>query len=213
MSYSFVLMPQRWPDAIDYLARPIIGDRGTLQVPWLAISSGVANGRFQLVSRAGLDCETALEIIQAATAQLESQSVVWNVAEQRGLIFKKPYLLRAIVSGQTAATPELMDDLSCEQLVSERAMLAASQTLSAPSLLAVIPKRGWLLVCPGKAGEFVKITEMHDLAETMMARDVDRSLSSNVFFWENGSLCGHAVREESSGYVSLGQPQLSAWWV
>jgi hypothetical protein len=89
MSYSFVLMPQQWPDAIDYLARPIIGDRGTLQVPWLAISSGVANGQFQLVSRSDLDRETALEIIQAATAQLESQSVVWNVAEQRGLIFNR----------------------------------------------------------------------------------------------------------------------------
>jgi hypothetical protein len=107
-----------------------------------------------------------------------------------------------------------MDDLSCEQMVSSTAMLAASNTLSAPSLMAIIPKRGWLLVCPGRADEFPKLSQMHDLATQLMTdEDRDLCLGNDVFFWENGTLTGQAVRAESSGYVSLGQPQPSAWSV
>jgi hypothetical protein len=214
MTYFFVLMPPDWLDRDRYLCRPIIGNRGALRVPWLAIADGVNNGNFQFVLSQDLDRDTAQQIVTAATTQQESQAVSWDTVEKRGLIFKKPYLLRAIVSSQTAPTPTPMDDLSCEQIVSPTAMLAASNTLSAPSLMAIIPKRGWLLLCPGRADEFPKLAQMHDLATQMIAgADRDLCLGSDVFFWENGTLTGHAVREESSGYVSLGQPQPSAWSV
>ncbi len=212
MTYFFVLMPHDWADADRYLCRPIIGNRQAMQVPWLTIASGVNNGHFQFVFSQDLDRHTAQQTIAAATAQQESQAVSWDTVEKRGLIFKKPYLLRAIVPGQTAPTLTPMDDLSCEQLVSPTAMLAASNTLSAPSLMAIIPKRGWLLVCPGRADEFPKLSQMHDLATQTIAGEArDRLLGSDVFFWENGTLTGQAVRTESSGYVSLAQPQSSAW--
>ncbi|WP_310489996.1 hypothetical protein [Chamaesiphon sp. VAR_69_metabat_338] len=214
MTYFFVLMPPDWTDADRYLCRPIVGNRRAMQVPWLAIAAGVKNGNFKFVSSQNLDRDVAQQAIAAATAQQESQAVSWDTVEKRGLIFKKPYLLRAIVPGQTAPTPTPMDDLSCEQLVSPTAMLAASNTLSAPSLMAIIPKRGWLLVCPGRVDEFPKLAQMHDLATQMMAdEDRDRVLGSDVFFWENGTLTGQAVRTDSSGYVSLAQPQSSAWSV
>jgi hypothetical protein len=214
MTYFFVLMPQDWSDADLYLCRPIIGHRRAMQVPWLAIAAGVENGNFKFVSSQNLDRDIAQQAIATATDQQESQAVSWNTVEKRGLLFKKPYLLRAIVAGQTAPTPAVMDDLSCEQLVSPTAMLAASNTLSAPSLMAIIPKRGWLLVCPGRSDEFSKLSQMHDLATQMISNEVrDRVVGSDVFFWENGTLSGQAVRSESSGYVSLAQPQSSAWSV
>jgi hypothetical protein len=99
-------------------------------------------------------------------------------------------------------------------LVSTQAMQAASQVLSAPSLLAIVPTRGWLLICAGRGTEVHKISEMHELALQMMAREErDRCLSKDVFFWENGTLIGHSVSEASSSYISLGQPQASAWSV
>ncbi len=214
MTYFFVLMPPDWSGADRYLCRPIIGSRGAMHVPWLAVATGVDRGSFEFVSSQDLDRNTAQQTIAVATDQQESQAVSWDTVEKRGLIFKKPYLIRAIVPGQTASTPMPMDDLSCEQMVSPTAMLAASNTLSAPSLMAIIPKRGWLLVCPGRADEFPKLSQMHDLATQLMTdEDRDRCLGNDVFFWENGTLTGQAVREESSGYVSLGQPQPSAWSV
>jgi hypothetical protein len=55
---------------------------------------------------------------------------------------------------------------------------------------------------------------MHDLATQTIAREArDRVLGSDVFLWENGTLAGQAVRSDSSGYVSLAQPQSSAWSV
>jgi hypothetical protein len=214
MSNFFVLMPPDWSGADRYLCRPIIGNRGALRVPWLTVATGVDNGNCQFVSSPDLDRSAAQQTIAAATAQQESQAVSWDTVEKRGLIFKKPYLLRAIVSSQSAPTPTPMDDLSSEQMVSPTAMLAASNTLSAPSLMAIVPKRGWLLVCPGRSDEFPKLSQMHDLATQLMTgENRDRCLGNDVFFWENGTLTGQAVRDKSSGYVSLAQPQPSVWSV
>jgi hypothetical protein len=213
MTYSFVLKPNNWPDTDKCLCRPLIGQRTFPLVPWLAISSGASSQGFQLVDRAGLDQDATRQIIAAATQQLESQAVIWDISEKRGLIFKKPYILRAIVPAQTATTPDRMDDLSCEQLANSKAMMEASKILSTESIMAITPKRGWLLVCPGRPGEFPKMQEMHDAAQSMMGRaEPDQCISSNIFFLESGNLIGQAVRDDASGYISLAQPEESAWF-
>jgi hypothetical protein len=213
MTYSFVVKPNNWPDADTCLCRPLIGQRSFSEVPWLAIAVGASSQGFQFVDQAGLDQNTARQIIAEATKHLESQSVVWDIAEKRGLIFKKPYILRAIVPAQTAKTPDIMDDLSCEQLANNRAMIEASKILSTENIMAIIPKRGWLLVCPGRPGEFPKMEEMHNAAQSMMGRaEPDQCISSNIFFWENGNLVGQAVRDDSSGYISLAKSEESEWF-
>ncbi len=214
MTQFLVMMPHDWSEAERYLCRPLIGDRQVMKVPWLAVATGVANGNFAFVANQDLDRHTAQQQVATATTQLASQTVEWQIVEKRGLIFKRPSLVRAIVPGQTAATPEVMDDLSCEQLVSPQAMQAAGEVLSATSLLAIVPMRGWLMVGAGSSVDMPQISRMHELATQLMSyQGRDRHLSSDVFCWDNGTLIGQSVREASSGYISLGQPQESAWSV
>jgi hypothetical protein len=66
MTYSFVIKPNNWPDADNYLSRPLIGQRAFPLVPWLTISAGASGEGFQLVDRAGLDPDAAQSMMGRA---------------------------------------------------------------------------------------------------------------------------------------------------
>lgn len=214
MSAFYVIMPGSWSGAEEFLSRPILGHRQgrPASLPWVAVASGVEAGRYALVRRDARQPEAMKALIEEARRHVEGQPVGWQVAESRGLIFKAPVLLRAVVALAPGVTASPTDDLSSEQLLSRKALSAAAARLGSPSLIAVVPRRGWLLVAPGAPGELPAMTKMHQAAAGVFGRAGADGIASCGFFVQNGELVGANVVEPSGGFMHMARPQDGAWF-
>lgn len=210
MPAHFVLMPGEWPQAANYLCRPLLGTRANREpdMPWVAVATGVLDGRFDLVQRGHVP--SAREFIQEAQNHLQSQSVTWQVTEKGGLFHQKPEVVRAVLMQQTP-TPDPMDDLSSEQILNSAAMTEAAGTLHADQLVAIIPKRGWLLVRAGSPSDWTARKYMLDAAAGVFSRAGGQAISPYVFHWQAGQIVGYEVIEGTSGHMSLQQAQEEEW--
>jgi hypothetical protein len=214
MAAFFVLMPGSWSGVEEFLGRPILGHRQGRpeSLPWVVVATGIEAGRFALARRDAKQPETMKALVAEAQRHLDAQRVAWQVAESRGLIFKAPVMLRAAVAQAPGATPSPADDLSSEQLLSRAALSAAAARLGSPSLVAVVPKRGWLLVAPGAPGELPAMTRMHQAAAGVFGRAGADAIAPCGFFVQNGELIGASVVEPSGGFMHMARPQDGAWF-
>ncbi len=210
MAAFLVLRSGAWADSDAFLCRPLIGNRHRRpeHMPWVAVARGVVSGAFDLVRRAELTPDEGSSIVAAAETSLGAQPCTWQATEESGfLFFKKPSLVRASIPGQPPGlTPNPMDDLSSEQLLHAPSLMQAAKLLRCSELIAVVPKRGWLLVGPGKAGEFPLMAKMQRAAAGVFGRAGDDALSPYAFFVVNGQLTGANVVEGSGG-VSVQAPE------
>ena len=213
----FVLAPGTWAQADSFLSKPLVGsrtrNRGAL--PWLCVATGVENGAYTLVPRAGLDSATAAHFIEAAQAHAQSQvaSINWSVVEKAGLLIKKPSMARAILTPPSLSPiPSIdpMDDLSSEQLANPAAMERAAQVLGAREMTAVVPKRGWLLVSPGGPGQIQTTMRLSEAAAGIHGRAAGLALATHVFYWSGGRVSGYAMFGGGSASVSMVLPDEDA---
>jgi hypothetical protein len=214
MSAFFVLMPGSWNEADEFLSRPIVGHRQgrPATLPWVAVASGVEAGRYVLVRRDPKQPDAMKALLAEAQRHVDAQPVGWQVAESRGLIFKAPVMLRAVVALAPGVTAAPTDDLSSEQLLSRKALAAAASRLGSPSLIAVVPKRGWLLVALGAPGELPAMTKMHQAAAGVFGRAGADGIAPCGFFVQNGELIGANVVAPSGGFLHMARPQDGAWF-
>lgn len=219
MPSYFVLLPGDWPGAATaYLCRPLIGPREGRSplMPWLAVATGVEDGLYTLVAREGVNAADPAALrthIEEARADLAGRAPGWDVAEKSGFLFKKPSLVRAIVPIQdrTIPTLDLMDDLSSELIVSDAAMAGAAAALDARELIAVVPKRGWLLVAPGRPGDLPQMRRMHEAADGIHGRAGEQAITPLSFFWRDGRLAGFNQMDASGGSLQLIAPDETSW--
>ncbi len=120
------------------------------------------------------------------------------------MLVKKPTMLSA------SLRPTDSHAGTCEQLLSKRALAAASQILGTPHLIAGIPKRDCLLITPGKPGEFQQMMKMQQAVSGVYSRAGDKAVSDYCFFARDGELIGANVLEGSSGYLHMSDAP-SSW--
>jgi hypothetical protein len=216
-----VLLAARSIDLQAFVCRPLLGQRSRFQggdVPAVAVATGRANGRFELAKSAGLGEKARSALVEQARASTSKTPCEWTVAEKRGFLFwKRPSLLRAhgdlgvnVVEMATGETG--IDDLSSDLLLAPEAMRAAAQMLGGGTLIAAVPKRGWLLVGAGAPGEIFKSAPLLDAAGGIASRGGSHAIAGNsVFFVEDGEVIGVESREGSSGGISLARPDETAW--
>jgi hypothetical protein len=222
MSPFFVLMPGSWPDADSHLCRPLLGGRKNRaeHTPLVAVARGLVAGGYDFVARSNLGRADGHRVIAEAAEALQARPRTWQVAEKRGfLLWKRPSMVRLIVSQPPGATPDPMDDLSCEQILNPTALAEAADQLGSQELLAVVPKRGWLLLLPGKPGEIPQMMLAHQVASGVFERGAGDALSPYAFFVRAdgrgadaaGRLLGLNVFDGTSGTLSLVEPDDSEW--
>jgi hypothetical protein len=212
MSAFFLLLPGDWPAADDHLSRPLLGSRADRPdgMPWVAVAVRDVDGRAGLVSRKDLSDLDAADLVEEATVGLERQRVAWKVTRSRGVpLFRRPTLLRAHLPDVAGAGQT--DDLSAEQLLHPAVLLEAGRILGRQELIAVIPKRGWLLVRPGRPGEFPAVTEANSLAADLFGRAGSDRICPYPVFVAGGELTGVNVLEGSRGSLLAGHADPQSW--
>ncbi|WP_372367586.1 hypothetical protein [Candidatus Uabimicrobium sp. HlEnr_7] len=208
----FVLMPGNWPEADKYLSRPLLGSQKNPSIPWISVAQGIVDGKYDFVERASLDRSQKENYILEANTHAANETKTWTISEQAGFIFKKPSLLRAIISLQSIKTIDVMDDLSTEQILNNEFLKEASRLCKSPDLILIVPKRGWLLAAPGKPGDFPKMMKMNSIASGVFGRAENQAISNSCFFW-NESLIGYNSFDGASGSLSLIKPEKELWFV
>jgi hypothetical protein len=214
MGAFFVLQSGGWAEREACLCRPFLGSRGGHggQMPWVAVARGLTNGRYDLVRREGLAAGDARALIDEAQAHADASQRTWQVSETRGLLFfKKPSLIRAIVHQPPGATPDPMDDLSSEQILSPKALAEASAQLGSTALIAVIPKRGWLMITTGRPGEFPQMMKAHQVADGVFGLAEADAITPYAFFIQDGAPSGVSMFDRGSGSLSLMKPVEKEW--
>lgn len=216
-----VLLAPRSIDLDAVVCRPLLGQRSRFKggdVPAVAVATGRANGRFELAQSAGLAAGARSALVEQARANTANTPCQWTVAEERGFLWwKRPSMLRAHgdlgVDVIEMTTGEMgVDDLSSDLLLVPAAMRAAAQVLGAGTLIAAVPKRGWLLVGAGAPGEIFKSAPLLDAAGGIASRGGSHAIAgSSVFFVEDGVVVGVESRGASSGGISLDRPDETAW--
>lgn len=215
MSHYFVLQSGAWAEADRHLCRPLIGTRKSRspQTPWVAVARGTERGGFDLVTRVQANGSGAA-IVEQAKDSLARHPSHLQVAEQAGFwLFKKPSLVRVLLPGQPQPTLDAMDDLSAEQVLNPALLDEVAALVRSDSILVAIPKRGWLMACPGQPGELVKMTKMHEIANGVFGRAGTDALTEHVYFVQHGALVGVSVQDQAGGYLSLYGPEESEWLV
>ncbi|MBC8104180.1 MAG: hypothetical protein H7Z41_16520 [Cytophagales bacterium] len=217
MSAYFILMPGTWDSADRHLCRPLIGSRETrdTQTPWVTVATGVTDGQYDLIARTGPSPEAARQQIAEAQRHLELQPVTWQVTEKRGLLLKKPWIVRAMITSmRKVPTLGPMDDLSSELLLHSAALTEASRVVNSRELVVIVPKRGWLLAGAGGAADWPARKYMLDAATGVFGRaTAQQGISPYVFHWQNGQVTGYEATEGQGGYLSLQQAQESEWLI
>lgn len=209
----YVLLPGDWNGSDAYLCRPLIGSREGRPpgVPWVALATGHTDGRYDLVP-VDVDASVARKHLADAESHAAGSQVEWQVTEQSGFLFwKRPSQVRAIASREPGETPDVMDDLSAELILSPPILAGASEALGATELIAVVPKRGWLLVIAGAAGDFPKMMQMNQIAIGVHGRAGADAISPYAFFVRDGQLVGANVLEDGGGYMHLTSPDEVDW--
>ena len=215
MPTYFVLQPGSWPHVDQHLCRPLVGTREqhAPHIPWVSVARSTRFGEFALVRRDGLDGAGARALVDEAQAWLDANQRQWQVVERRGFLFwKRPGMIRPINTSASGLTPDPMDDLSAEQILSPRAMyLDAIGALGTTELIATVPKRGWLLLMPGIHGDLLQANHAHRAASGVFQRAGADALSDTAFFLRAGELIGVGVQDARGGYFSLMKPEPAAW--
>ena len=135
------------------------------------------------------------------------------MAEQTGFwVFKKPSLVRVLLPGQPQPTLDAMDDLSAEQVLNPAVLEEIATLVQSDCIIVAIPKRGWLMACPGQPGEFPKMAKMHQIAAGVCGRAGADALTQHVYFVQHGAIMGVSV-QDGSGLLSLYGPEESEWLV
>jgi PadR family transcriptional regulator PadR len=79
-------------------------------------------------------------------------------------------------------------------------------------MIAVVPKRGWLVVGPGKPGELPRMMAMHRLAIGVFDRAAPHdALTETAFFVAAGTIIGTSTFGASGGGIALRQVDENAW--
>jgi hypothetical protein len=216
-----VLQPPSLAAPRDFICRPLLGswEGRDEDTPYVAVAEGHSNGAFELARRQGRDRAAIQALVEAAWQNALAAPWKWSVAEQRGFLwFKRPSLLRAI--GDTSVPISEMttegggvDDLSAEVILNPAALKEAAELLRAPQLIAVIPKRGWLLIAAGEHGNIFASQGLHDAADGIASRGGKHALSRTVFLVADGAVVGIDVRRGGSGFLSMLHAEESAWLV
>jgi hypothetical protein len=231
ISHRFLLCPSNWKGSERYLCRPLLGSsQNDSEMPWLALGYLDRDRGFVFVERDGLDETQIRELLNQAQQNLTNSSSQWRVSETSGfLFFKKPSLLQATTSSDPALLTQLADikevipgvtmsmagtivpdDYCCEQLLNVDFMQQASTLLGKQELIAIIPKRGWLMVAPGRAGEIPQMVKMGQAATGVYSRAGELAITALAFFVQNGRLIGINSHEQS--YLSMLQPIEEFWF-
>lgn len=215
MRHYFVLQSGSWAEADRHLCRPLIGTRKSRspQTPWVAVARGTERGGFDLVTRTQANGSGAA-IVEQAKDNLARHPSHLQVAEQAGFwLFKKPSLVRVLLPGQPLPTLDAMDDLSAEQVLNPGVLEEVAALVRSDSIIVAIPKRGWLMACPGQPGEMNEMTKMHQLAGGVFGRAGSDALTEHVYFVQHGAIVGVSAADPTSGDLSLYGPEESEWLV
>jgi hypothetical protein len=221
----FVIMPPAWAESDTHVCRTLgRGKKG--ETPLVAIAR-VENGQLAFVPKAGLGPGDVKALVAAAQAHLEAQTTSWDVSEMSGGFlgfFKKPTLVAATggvdmelmmlakdrprygLTMQIAGVV-IADDYAPERVLSPAAMAAAHQLLGTPSVIAVFPKRGMLLVGPGQPGEFPAMIRMNQAAKGIHDRAGEAAVCAHGYFLNDGKLVGI----NGEGYLSLFPTDVDPW--
>ncbi|MEZ4241302.1 MAG: hypothetical protein R3F59_35120 [Myxococcota bacterium] len=200
-----------------FLARPLVGEGGDAEIPWVGVASGHAAGRFVLAERSEPAVDRSL--VAEAGEHLRGLPWSWSVAEQSGFLwFKKPSLLRAYGDLGVSATEMAtdgggVDDLSTEVLLVPKALREAAEQLRAGTLAVIVPKRGWLLAKAAEPGDLGATSALFQMETGIAQRGGQHALcATTVVFVRDGVPVGVEVRA-GGGYVSLSPPSEAAWFM
>jgi hypothetical protein len=204
----------------DYVCRPLVGgwQSRDADMPWVAVAEAHEDGSFRLARRAGRDRAGVQALVAAARQNTLASPASWAVVEQRGLLWwKKPSMLRAI--GDLSVSPSRMategggvDDLSSDVLLDGSTLANAAEQLGTTALIAIVPKRGWLLVARGTPGDIQAAQPLHQAADGIAGRAGAHALSRAVFFLKDGDLVGISVSRGNDGYISLMRADEEHWY-
>ena len=104
-----------------------------------------------------------------------------------------------------------IDDLSSDFMLVRAVMLAAGRILGSERVVAVAPKRGWLLVRSGRPGDLRAALPLLQAADGVAGRAGEHALSRMAFHFTQGESVGVTVRHGNSGYVSLIRSKEDEW--
>jgi hypothetical protein len=221
----FVLVPPSWPLADTHLARTL--GRGKGETPWVAVAR-VEQGELRFVPRRGLGAADIRRLVGEAQAHLDGQRTSWGVAEMSSGflgLFKKPTLVSATggVDMELLEIPKgeeprygltmkiagalVADDYAPERVLSPTALAEAHRILNAPSLIAVMPKRGMLLVGRGQPGELPAMVRMNKAAKEIHDRAGAAAVCDHGYFVNDGRIVGVSAQ----GYLSLFPADADPW--
>ncbi len=205
-------------DAERFVARPLLGEwKGRDAMPVEAVAEGRDGCGFRLARRE-LDRAAVEALVLTARKNVEATPWNWDVAEESGALWlKRPSLLRAVgtprVSAKETATEgSWTDDFSSDLLLHPQAMAAAASRLGAASLLVSVPRRGWLLASAGKLGDTPVSAKLRAASDRIPCPGERHAISSAMVFQVTaGAMSGIDLMNGGSGYVSLRDPDPSAW--
>jgi hypothetical protein len=222
----FVIMPPTWPLATTHLARSLSrGKQG--ESAWVAIAR-VNAGELEFIPRDSLRPTEISALVAEAQAHLDQQQTSWSVAAQtRGFLgfFKKPCLLSATGGadrellglakqnepryGLTMKLAGIVvaDDYAPERVLSPTALAEAHRLLGTSDLIASFPKRGMMLVGPGRPGEIPAMLQMNDAAKAIHGRAGDAAVYPYSLFVSGGKIIG----VNAEGYLSLFPHDVDPW--
>lgn len=174
--------------------------------PKVAVATGFApEGGLALQELAGLSAGDAKALVARASANATQGPREWQVAEQSGfLMFKKPSLLRGMGDSMVPVTTMStegggIDDLASDLILDEGFMATASTLLGSDQLIAVVPKRGWLMVGRCMPGELPVMMKFAQMAEGIAGRGGRHALGTCGYFLAGGKVVGVSGKD----FVSL----------
>jgi hypothetical protein len=212
MSAFLLLLPGDWQAADEHLCRPLLGSRADRPplLPWVVVAERDAAGRASLVPREGLDADRARALVTMAEGRAARRTVRWQVTRRSGLVmFRHPTQLRATLPEVTGTGPT--DDLSAEQVLHAEALREGGTLLRRQELVAVLPRRGWLLLGPGRPGEFPAINKANELATELYARAGSDRICPYPVFVRDGELTGVNVLEGARASLYLAEVDPAGW--
>lgn len=212
-----VIVPHTQVQHRKHLCRPLVGSGEGVPYPHVAVAEGIDDKTFRLARRGGRPADEAL--LREAKKVTSALTWSWSVAQESGFWFwKRPSLLRGmgdpmVPIAEMTTDNGGVDDLATELLLLPEAMAEASLKLRSSTVFAVVPKRGWLMVGPGEAGNPILASAMHEVAQGIASR-AGRSVVSGdvVLIWQGGKIIGVDCRADGGGYISLQGEDEAAWW-